>query len=375
LDGVPHAVPVDPDAHEWGEWAVFTPATCVSTGEERRVCCHNSAHAESRDIPVDPGAHVWGEWITDTDATCVAEGAKHRVCLHHEARQDGVIEIDPSAHVWGEWHVTADCTCTAAGEETRICSLDNNHTDTRPLPPRHDWEEKTPTAATCESDAVKRFECKDCAQTKDEPQAGTALGHDYGGGWQSDSDGHWHECALCEAESAKAAHNWGAWAVTTPATAANNGEETRTCADCGGTQTRQLAKLPVYNVTSGANGSWKKGSATGYQITSEGAFADFDCVKVDGVVIDAVHYTVTAGSTIVTFKAAYMTVLSAGKHDFEILFKDGGKSQTSFTVQAQESPKKKFPGWAIGVIIGGGILLVGGVVVWLAAGRKKNKKA
>ena len=36
--------------HNYGEWTETTPATCTDKGEETRVCSHDNAHIETRDI-------------------------------------------------------------------------------------------------------------------------------------------------------------------------------------------------------------------------------------------------------------------------------------------------------------------------------------
>ena len=61
--------------HEWGEWEVTTPATCVAEGEQKRVCSKCGAE-ETEVIPVDENAHDWGEWADSPDK----EGYEQRVC-------------------------------------------------------------------------------------------------------------------------------------------------------------------------------------------------------------------------------------------------------------------------------------------------------
>ncbi|MCR5203569.1 MAG: hypothetical protein K6E47_00760 [Lachnospiraceae bacterium] len=43
-------IPIDPDAHEWGEWVVTVPPTVTSEGERQRVCKHNPNHVETEKI-------------------------------------------------------------------------------------------------------------------------------------------------------------------------------------------------------------------------------------------------------------------------------------------------------------------------------------
>jgi hypothetical protein len=59
--------------------------------------------------------------------------------------------------------------------------------------------------------------------------------------------------------------------------------------------------------------------------------------------LEPVNYTVTEGSTIITFKPEYLKSLSAGNHSFELVWTDG-TAATNFTVaenadQSAKSPK------------------------------------
>ena len=45
-----YEIPIDPDAHDWGEWEVVEPATPEGPGIERRVCKINPDHVEERDL-------------------------------------------------------------------------------------------------------------------------------------------------------------------------------------------------------------------------------------------------------------------------------------------------------------------------------------
>ena len=78
-------------------------------------------------------------------------------------------------------------------------------------------------------------------------------------------------------------------------------------------------------------------------IRGSGEISKFREVKVDGVTVDPVNYTVTEGSTIITFKPEYLKSLSAGNHSFELVWTDG-TAATNFTVaenadQSAKSPK------------------------------------
>ena len=152
----------------------------------------------------------------------------------------------------------------------------------------------------------------------------------------------------------------------TPATCENPGnKECWTCTVCGkhfkdegGTEsiTSEDVEIPAFGhsyengkcavcgaidpdfkavITTGANGTWQKGTKDGLSFTSNAAFADFQKVSVDGNDLDASNYTVEDGSTIVTLQPSYLDTLSVGKHTLAIV-SDTGTAETEFTVAAAE---------------------------------------
>ena len=106
------------------------------------------------------------------------------------------------------------------------------------------------------------------------------------------------------------------------------------------------AAAPVqvtYDILDGAGSSWTQNTDGSLAIRGSGEISKFREVKVDGVTVDPVNYTVTEGSTIITFKPEYLKSLSAGKHSFELVWTDG-TAATNFTVaentdQSAKSPK------------------------------------
>ena len=99
----------------------------------------------------------------------------------------------------------------------------------------------------------------------------------------------------------------------------------------------------TYDILDGAGSSWTQNTDGSLAIRGSGEVSKFREVKVDGVTIDPVNYTVTEGSTIITFKPEYLKSLSAGNHSFELVWTDG-TAATNFTVaenadQSAKSPK------------------------------------
>ena len=99
----------------------------------------------------------------------------------------------------------------------------------------------------------------------------------------------------------------------------------------------------TYDILDGAGSSWTQNTDGSLAIRGSGEISKFREVKVDGVTVDPVNYTVTEGSTIITFKPEYLKSLSTGNHSFELVWTDG-TAATNFTVaenadQSAKSPK------------------------------------
>ena len=112
------------------------------------------------------------------------------------------------------------------------------------------------------------------------------------------------------------------------------------------TTTAPAASAPAqvtYDILDGAGSSWTQNTDGSLAIRGSGEISKFREVNVDGVTVDPVNYTVTEGSTIITFKPEYLKSLSAGNHSFELVWTDG-TAATNFTVaenadQSAKSPK------------------------------------
>ena len=112
------------------------------------------------------------------------------------------------------------------------------------------------------------------------------------------------------------------------------------------TTTASTAAAPAqvtYDILDGAGSSWTQNTDGSLAIRGSGEISKLREVKVDGVTVDPVNYTVTEGSTIITFKPEYLKSLSAGNHSFELVWTDG-TAATNFTVaenadQSAKSPK------------------------------------
>lgn len=89
-------------------------------------------------------------------------------------------------------------------------------------------------------------------------------------------------------------------------------------------------------IIQGDKATWTKGDGQPLSFTSNAAYADFQEVRVDGQILDPVHYTAERGSTIVTLKAAYLESLDPGEHTLDIVSSTGIATAT-FTITAKET--------------------------------------
>ena len=109
--------------------------------------------------------------------------------------------------------------------------------------------------------------------------------------------------------------------------------------NAAGTVTTDTVTLTVtveYEILDGAGSSWTENTDGSLAIRGSGAISKFLRVLVDGTVVDPSNYTVTEGSTIITFKPEYLKTLSEGSHTFELVWTDGTAS-TNFTVARNTS--------------------------------------
>lgn len=149
------------------------------------------------------------------------------------------------------------------------------------------------TAATCTAPAVYYKSCKLCgAKGTKTFTSGNPLGHDF----------------------------------------SNNAEACRR-EGCNEKNPDYKPATPV--IIEGAGGEWTKESGATLRFRSDASISSFLRVEVDGTVVDAKNYTVTEGSTIVTFTAEYLESLATGKHTVAIVSSISGeekKATAEFTV-------------------------------------------
>ncbi len=93
----------------------------------------------------------------------------------------------------------------------------------------------------------------------------------------------------------------------------------------------------THNMVAGANQILRQGQTGSF--TSDGEYADFQSVEVDGnPLTKGTDYTDSEGSTIITLLGSYTETLSLGEHTIEII-SSTGVAETQFTVVANGLPE------------------------------------
>lgn len=273
--------------HNWsGEWTTDTD----QHWKECSICKGKN----------DPVAHTYDqESVKDiykaSDANCTSPALYYKSCVCGAKGADtfGSGEINPANHrgALGDWQSDEN----NHWKEYTCCHV---HADEE----SHQWDVgKITTAATCTTAGEKTFTCTVCGRTKTETV--NATGHSWSKEWKSDTTHHWHDCenancdvtknsakdgygphsggtANCQAKAVCVTcgtaygalnpngHDWGAWAVTTPATTSAAGVETRVCKrNKSHTETRDIPKLTPAPSGGGSSSGSSGGSSSAPAVT------------------------------------------------------------------------------------------------------------
>ena len=232
--------------------------------------------------------HTFGEWTVTQEATCTEAGSRTRTCA--DCGQTETQEVAALGHSYGEWTRTLEPTCTEAGEQTRTCTR-CGETETQAVAALgHDMpyglcsrcgldlrvpaalaEELAVSIETAGTSAYYTF-TPEVTDTYTVSSSGSldTFGSLYGGdGTQLKTDDDsgsnrnfqisWRMTAgepyyiaarLLNSGSTgnftvviRQTHTFGEWTVTKEATCTEQGEETRTCEDCGAVETRATSMI------------------------------------------------------------------------------------------------------------------------------------
>ena len=134
------------------------PSTCSDTGiKEHYKCtvCGQLFEDEAGEtaitdddliLPVDPDAHKWGEVVVEVEPTCTESGEGNYICVYNEAHNK-TEELEPVGHKWDAGTVTKEPTTEAEGEKTFTCEVCGD-TKTEPIDKLKPEPTPTPAPAT-----------------------------------------------------------------------------------------------------------------------------------------------------------------------------------------------------------------------------------
>ena len=248
----------------------------------------------------DVSAHTYNKEVAEesykaSDATCTSPARYYKSCVCGAKGADtferGNKDPDNHSGALGDWQSDEN----NHWKEYTCCQVP---ADKAP----HNWDtgviKKQPTCTTA---GEKTFTCTDCNRTKTETVSAT--GHSWSKEWKSDATHHWHDCenancdvtknsakdgygphsggtANCQAKAVCVTcgtaygdldangHDWGAWAVTTPATTSAAGVETRVCKwNTTHTETRAIPKLTPAPSGGGSSSGSSGGSSSTPAVT------------------------------------------------------------------------------------------------------------
>ena len=240
-------IPVDSNAHKYGEWTVVTEPGCLTDGLKQRVCEYNPEHVDSAVIP-SAGHHTWDDGVVTKEATCSSTGVKLVTCTACSETADVEIPVNSDAHKFDY----VEATCTSDGEKRKVCEYNDEHYIAEATPALgHDYVNHDAMAPTCETDGYKAYvTCSRCDYTTFEKVE--KLGHDYSillEHKDSTCSERGYDLYLCSRSDSTLykfyelkEHSWDNGVVTTEPTAEKPGVKTYTCTECGATKTVPLYK-------------------------------------------------------------------------------------------------------------------------------------
>lgn len=114
--------------HEWNEWTVTKPATCLEAGEKVRVCVHDSSHVETAVIEKLP--HNFENYQIAVEPTCVLNGTKVATCETEGCNATSTIIAPSLDHEFTDY-IAIPGDCVTPNSEKAICNNGCNTEDIR----------------------------------------------------------------------------------------------------------------------------------------------------------------------------------------------------------------------------------------------------
>lgn len=170
-------LPLDENAHSFGDWVITKYPTCRLEGEEYRVCLNDASHKETRKIPVKADAHTITSRIeNEIAASCGADGS-YTVVVYCSVCGVVTERKVVSVPATGNHNFTIEVensripsTCTQRGSVEMKCICGASEIVSLPVDiTNHNWNEKgvVTKTPTCVSEGEITYNCKNtgCSQT------------------------------------------------------------------------------------------------------------------------------------------------------------------------------------------------------------------
>ncbi len=158
-------IPVNPDAHKYGDWFDYIKPTCTSDGERRRVCEYNAKHYISEILPAA------GHNYINHDAkapTCTEDGYKAYVTCS-DCDYTTFEKIEKLGHDYSVFLEHKDSTCSEKGYDIYVCSRCDSTVQKFYELKEHSWDNGTVTVEpSAEKTGIKTYTCTECSAVKTE---------------------------------------------------------------------------------------------------------------------------------------------------------------------------------------------------------------
>ena len=165
--------------HEWDDGVVQKEATCLEKGEKLYTC----EDCGETKVEKYEGTHNY-EKTEEVEATCTIDGSTTYTC---KTCKDSYTDVTVRA----QGHSTEGCTwttkeqsnggCSMLHVESANCKKCNEAVEHIFFYEKHDFSVSITTAATCKTDGVKTYDCKNCDYVETETFK-DAKAHTYGEG-------------------------------------------------------------------------------------------------------------------------------------------------------------------------------------------------
>lgn len=245
------------------------------------------------------GHHTWAQKVIEP-STCQKAGSYRRTCTVCSAEE--IVALPLAEHTWIRGRIFQEPNCLHEGFATTVCLACGTYGEPEIFPKtyEHHWVTHPGKEPTCTQPGyTESISCDVCAEIQKRVEPIPPAPH--------------KEVTI--------------HAMRPTATLEGRTEGIR-CGRCGVwiVPCKTLPKLgsegTEHNMTK-ASPPLTKGSNESASFTSDADFQDFSHVTLNDSIVDPANYDAREGSTIITFKPAFLETLSVGKHKVKIVSASG----------------------------------------------------